>query len=95
MLPGGLGSASDGTTPYRDPYRDDDDGIFITRVIPGGPADLAGLKIDDKILSVDGYTCVGITHHEAVCIFMAAISNVPTIEIKVLRETRLVGPTDV
>lgn len=50
-IAGGLGST---------PYKNKDEGIFISRVTPMGPADLAGLRKDDKILSVNGCTCVDI-----------------------------------
>ena len=32
------------------PYKDQDEGIFISRVTAGGPADIAGLRKDDKVL---------------------------------------------
>ena len=41
-IAGGLGST---------PYRNDDEGIFISRVTPNGPADLAGLRKDDKVIN--------------------------------------------
>ena len=39
-IAGGLGST---------PYRPNDEGIFISRVTPGGPASIAGLSKDDKV----------------------------------------------
>ena len=39
-IAGGLGST---------PYKTDDEGIFISRVTPGGPASIAGLLKDDKV----------------------------------------------
>ena len=74
FVPGGLGST---------PYINNDEGIFISRVTAGGPADIAGLKKDDKVLSVNGYNCIGIDHYEAVGILKAAGS---TIDMKVIRE---------
>ena len=74
---GGLGST---------PYKDTDDGIFISRVTAGGPADLAGLRKDDKVLEVNGCTCIGIDHYEAVGILKAAGS---TIDMKIVRETTM------
>lgn len=38
-IAGGVGST---------PFKGDDEGIFISRVTPGGPADLAGLKVTFK-----------------------------------------------
>ena len=43
LLAGGLGST---------PYKENDDGIFISRVTAGGPADLAGLRKDDKVIGL-------------------------------------------
>ncbi len=44
-----------------------DDGIFITKIIEGGLADEDGtLCVNDRILSVNGKTMVGISHEDAV-----------------------------
>ena len=40
-IAGGLGST---------PYKDNDEGIFISRVTVGGPAHAAGLRKDDKVI---------------------------------------------
>ena len=34
------------------PFKDDDDGIFITRILPDSPAKMTGLKVGDKLLRV-------------------------------------------
>lgn len=73
-IAGGLGST---------PYKDNDEGIFISRVTAGGPADIAGLRKDDKVLSVNGYSCVNIDHYTAVDILKAAGSN---IDMRIVRE---------
>ena len=75
-IAGGLGST---------PYKDNDDGIFISRVTAGGPADIAGLRKDDKVLAVNGHNCVGIDHYQAVNILKSAGS---TIDMHVSRELR-------
>ena len=62
-IAGGLGST---------PYKPHDEGIFISRVTPGGPAEQAGLHKDDKVLTVNGHSCDGIDHYEAVGILKAA-----------------------
>ncbi|KFD54551.1 hypothetical protein M514_04496, partial [Trichuris suis] len=41
-------------------------GIYVTYVEPGGPADLCGLKMHDKILQVNGYDFTLLTHERAV-----------------------------
>ncbi|KAF9409574.1 hypothetical protein HW555_011106 [Spodoptera exigua] len=63
---GGLGlsiAGGRGSTPYVG----DDDGIFISRVTPNGPAYNAGLRVGDKVLSVNGTTHSrapsGASHH--------------------------------
>nr|CAD7439037.1 unnamed protein product [Timema bartmani] len=56
-IAGGIGST---------PFKGDDDGLFISRVTEGGPADLADLRVGDKILSVNGHSMVGIDHYDAV-----------------------------
>ena len=58
------------------PYRNDDEGIFISRVTPNGPADVAGVRKDDKVISVNGHSCVDIDHYEAVGILKAAGSYI-------------------
>ena len=73
-IAGGLGST---------PYRNDDEGIFISRVTPNGPADIAGLRKDDKVLSVNGHSCINIDHYEAVGILKAAKNY---IQMRVSRE---------
>ena len=39
------------------PYKDQDDGIFISRVTEDGPAGKAGLRVGDKVLSVSREPC--------------------------------------
>ena len=63
-IAGGLGST---------PYKDDDEGIFISRVTAGGPAECAGLQKDDKVLSVNGnnfssnFYLISILYMESFC----------------------------
>ena len=66
------------------PYKGTDHGIFISRVTAGGPAHLAGLKKDDKVLEINGCTCIGIDHYKAVEILKYAGS---TFDMKIIRET--------
>lgn len=54
------------------PFRGDDEGIFISRVTEGGPADLAGLKVGDKVLTVNGVSVVGVSHYDAVEVLKAS-----------------------
>ncbi|KAJ2947504.1 hypothetical protein O0L34_g17292 [Tuta absoluta] len=62
---GGLGlsiAGGRGSTPYVG----NDEGIFISRVTPNGPAYLAGLRVGDKVLSVNGTSVVDVDHYYAV-----------------------------
>nr|XP_032515685.1 protein lap4 isoform X5 [Danaus plexippus plexippus] len=68
---GGLGlsiAGGRGSTPYVG----DDDGIFISRVTPNGPAYLAGLRVGDKVLSVNGTSVVDVDHYYAVEVLKAS-----------------------
>lgn len=73
-IAGGLGST---------PYIPNDEGIFISKVTSGGPAELAGLRKNDKVISVNGHSCVGIDHYKAVDILKAA--GMSTIDMRVVR----------
>jgi len=73
------------------PYRGDDEGIFISRVTEGGPAELAGLRVADKLIAVNGMSCVDVDHYEAVDILKAAG---PSLVVHFIREiTRLIPPS--
>ncbi|XP_073952347.1 uncharacterized protein isoform X6 [Choristoneura fumiferana] len=68
---GGLGlsiAGGRGSTPYVG----DDDGIFISRVTPNGPAYNAGLRVGDKVLSVNGTPVVDVDHYFAVEVLKAS-----------------------
>lgn len=53
------------------PFKGDDEGIFISRITEGGPADLAGLKVADKVLKVNGVDVEDVSHYEAVEVLKA------------------------
>eukprot|EP00092_Neocalanus_flemingeri_P002644 GFUD01002832.1.p1 GENE.GFUD01002832.1~~GFUD01002832.1.p1 ORF type:complete len:1969 (+),score=355.00 GFUD01002832.1:159-6065(+) len=80
-IAGGLGST---------PFKGDDEGVFISRVTSGGPADEAGLKVNDKVISVNGISCVNVDHYEAVGILKAAGSNISMVIVREV--TRLIPP---
>ncbi|NWW87921.1 TX1B3 protein, partial [Rhynochetos jubatus] len=40
-------------------------GIYVTRVTEGGPAEVAGLQIGDKIMQVNGWDMTMVTHDQA------------------------------
>uniref|UniRef100_A0A131XJU5 Putative leucine rich domain-containing protein n=1 Tax=Hyalomma excavatum TaxID=257692 RepID=A0A131XJU5_9ACAR len=54
------------------PFKGEDEGIFISKITEGGPAERAGLKVGDKILSVNNASVVDIDHYEAVNALKAA-----------------------
>lgn len=71
------------------PFKGDDEGIFISRVTEGGPADLAGLKVGDKVLKVNGLSVIEADHYRAVDILKACGA---VLVLLISREvTRLVG----
>ncbi|CAN9500448.1 unnamed protein product [Ophioblennius macclurei] len=53
--------------PAQNPFSEDkaDKGIYVTRISPGGPADVAGLKMGDKIMQVNGWDMTMMTHDQA------------------------------
>lgn len=53
--------------PGQNPFSEDktDKGIYVTRVSPGGPAEVAGLQIGDKIMQVNGWDMTMVTHDQA------------------------------
>jgi len=71
------------------PFKGDDEGIFISRVTEGGPADLAGLKVGDKVLKVNGILVVDVDHYQAVQVLKACGA---VLVLLIQREvTRLIG----
>ncbi|XP_015903833.1 protein lap4 [Parasteatoda tepidariorum] len=65
-IAGGIGST---------PYKGTDEGIFVSKVISGGPAEAGGLRIGDKIVSVNGKILENVTHFDAVDALKAAGST--------------------
>ena len=61
-IAGGIGST---------PFKNNDEGVFISRVTEGGPADLAGLRVGDKLLAVNGISVVRCDHYDAVEVLKA------------------------
>ncbi|XP_032397272.1 protein scribble homolog isoform X2 [Etheostoma spectabile] len=68
------------------PYKDHDEGIFISRVNKEGASGKAGVHVGDRLLEVNGLNMQAATHNEAV----NALRNAGScIKIKVLREKLL------
>ncbi|KAM7392515.1 hypothetical protein PAMA_007568 [Pampus argenteus] len=75
-------SISGGVGGRGNPFRPDDNGIFVTRVQPEGPASKI-LQPGDKILQVNGYSFVNIDHGNAV----ALLKTFPcTVDMIIVRE---------
>ncbi|KAF5910008.1 excitatory amino acid transporter 1-like [Clarias magur] len=53
--------------PSQNPFSEDktDKGIYVTRVSKGGPAEVAGLMMGDKIMQVNGWDMTMVTHDQA------------------------------
>lgn len=63
--------------------------IFL-RIFLGGPADLAGLRVGDKVISVNGVSVVNVDHYDAVEVLKACGR---VLVLVIIREvTRIVPP---
>lgn len=59
----------------------DDDALVIIDVIPGGPAQIAGLKSGDKIVEADGHKFKGLSTDEAITKLKGAPGSVLTVKL--------------
>eukprot|EP00079_Xenopus_tropicalis_P032516 XP_017946287.1 PREDICTED: protein LAP2 isoform X1 [Xenopus tropicalis] len=75
-------SISGGVGGRGNPFRPGDDGIFVTRVQPEGPASKL-LQPGDKILQANGYSFINIDHAQAVTL-LKKFQN--AVELMVLRD---------
>ncbi|XP_027719330.1 erbin isoform X2 [Vombatus ursinus] len=75
-------SISGGVGGRGNPFRPDDDGIFVTRVQPEGPASKL-LQPGDKIIQANGYSFINIDHGQAVSL-LKTFQN--TVELIIIRE---------
>ncbi|KAJ3605624.1 hypothetical protein NHX12_027669 [Muraenolepis orangiensis] len=75
-------SISGGVGGRGNPFRPDDNGIFVTRVQPEGPASKV-LQPGDKILQANGYSFVNIDHGYAVSLLKTFPS---TVDLIILRD---------
>ncbi|CAF1099965.1 unnamed protein product [Rotaria sordida] len=72
-IAGGIGST---------PFKDNDHGIFLTKINEEGPAAQAGLLVGDKLLSVNGISLINCDHSEAVSALKKAGDNIEMIVIR-------------
>ncbi|KAL2087616.1 hypothetical protein ACEWY4_016444 [Coilia grayii] len=74
-------SISGGVGGRGNPFRPDDNGIFVTRVQPEGPASKL-LQPGDKIIQANGYSFINIDHGNAVSLLKTFPSTVDLIIIR-------------
>lgn len=74
-------SISGGVGGRGNPFRPDDNGIYVTRVQPEGPASMI-LQPGDKIIQANGYSFVNIDHGNAVALLKTFPSTVDMIIIR-------------
>ncbi|XP_050533577.1 protein lap4-like isoform X2 [Daktulosphaira vitifoliae] len=65
------------------PFKGNDEGIFVSRLTPDGPADLAGLRVGDKVLSANGHSLIDVDHYTSVEILRSCGS---VLVLEILRE---------
>ncbi|XP_077027414.1 erbin isoform X7 [Agelaius phoeniceus] len=75
-------SISGGIGGRGNPFRPEDDGIFVTRVQPDGPASKL-LQPGDKIIQANGYSFINIDHGQAVSL-LKTFQN--AVELIIVRE---------
>jgi protein scribble len=71
------------------PYREDDEGIFITRILPESPANKTGLKVGDKLLKVNQILLNDLTHQQAADTLKNAVKAGSQLTLSVMQELDL------
>lgn len=70
-----------------------DHGIFVTKIIPGGSADLDGkLSVGDRLISVNDYSLEYVTHDDAVAAIASIVEQYNEIVLRVGKVTQLYSP---
>lgn len=68
-----------------------DHGIFVTKIIPGGAADLDGkLAVGDRLISVNGYSLEYVSHDDAVEAIAGIVEQYNEITLKIGKVTQFV-----
>ncbi|EJD76579.1 leucine-rich repeat-containing protein 1 [Loa loa] len=80
---GGLGLSIAGGLEST-PYKDDDTGLFVSKLTDGGPAMIAGLRVGDKLLRVNKTDVVNVRHQVAVTSMQDARD---VVELTILRDS--------
>uniref|UniRef100_A0A7E4V6U0 PDZ domain-containing protein n=1 Tax=Panagrellus redivivus TaxID=6233 RepID=A0A7E4V6U0_PANRE len=98
---GSLGWTIYGGVDCFPPYKDDDHGFFVKKLVPGGPAAEAGLGIGDKIVAVNGRPIGRCTHAQGtsmiantddVVLFDVHVANP---ELRLPIQPRVPSPSDI
>jgi protein scribble len=71
------------------PYKEDDEGIFITRILPESPAKTTGLKVGDKLLKVNQTVLNDLTHQQAADTLKEAVKSGNQLTLSVIQELDL------
>ncbi len=71
------------------PYKEDDEGIFITRILPDSPAKNTGLKVGDKLFKVNQISLDNLTHQEAADALKEAVKSGSQLTLSVFQELDL------
>ncbi|VDK56486.1 unnamed protein product, partial [Anisakis simplex] len=79
---GGLGLSIAGGLEST-PYKNDDSGLFVSKLTKGGPAQAAGLRVGDKLLRVNNTDVINVRHQVAVASMQDAKD---VVELTILRE---------
>ncbi len=60
---------------------EDDEGVWVREVFPGGPADLAGVLVDDRIVAINGEAMVGAQTSDVVSVLRGRRGEPVTVTI--------------
>lgn len=71
-----------------------DHGIFVTKIIPGGSADLDGkLSVGDRLISVNDFSLEYVTHDDAVAAIASIVEQYNEIVLRVGKVTQVYSPS--
>lgn len=71
-----------------------DHGIFVTKIIPGGSADMDGkLQVGDRLISVNDFSLEYVTHDDAVAAIASLVEQYNEIILRVGKVTNYAGLT--
>ena len=91
--PNGLGFSISGGL-FTEHIRNDH-GIFVTKIIPGGSADLDGkLAVGDRLISVNGISLEYVTHDDAVAEIASVVEQYNEIVLRVGKVTQFYASTN-